>query len=64
VGFESDSPVSIYVKGTEGVIISEGAIIKLKGAGMGNVQFGSGVTAVSSGTDFIEVQISAGEVRF
>jgi len=64
VGFESDGPVSIYVKGNEGVITSEGATIKLKGTGMENVQFGAGVTAVSSGTDFIEVQIPAGEVRF
>lgn len=64
VGFESDSPVSIYVKGKEGVITSEGAKIKLKGPGMETAQFESTVTIISSGTDFIEVQILAGEVRF
>ena len=64
VGFESDSPVSIYVKGKVGVIISEGAKIKLKGPGVETVQFESTVTVISSGTDFIEVQIPAGEVRF
>ena len=63
-GFESDLPVSIHVKGKEGVIISQGATIRLNGTGMNSVSFVPSVTEISSGADFIEVQLPAGEIRF
>ena len=30
IGFESDNPITIYVNGSKGVVITEGATIKLK----------------------------------
>jgi len=64
VGFESDAPVSIYAKGKDGVIFSEGAKIKLMGEGMNTVNFVPAATIIDSGADFIEVQLPAGETRF
>ncbi|MFT4568401.1 MAG: hypothetical protein ACI9FN_003370 [Saprospiraceae bacterium] len=64
IGFESDSPISIYVKGQKGVIVSEGTKIKLKGNGIQSVQFEPAVNILNSGTDFIEIQLPAGEVKF
>ena len=64
VGFEADLAISIYAKKKNGVVISEGAKLKLHGQGMNTVNFVPSVTVVSSGADFIEVQLPSGEVRF
>ena len=64
IGYESDAAVSIYAKGTEGVIVSEGAKIKLSGEGMNTINFSPSADVISSGTNFIEVQLPTGEVRF
>ncbi|MFY0654833.1 MAG: hypothetical protein JXQ96_22565 [Cyclobacteriaceae bacterium] len=64
IGFESDVDISIYTKGNQGVISSSGTTIKLKRAGIQNVQFDVSVTTVDSGDGFIEVTIPEGEVRF
>ena len=64
VGFEADAMVSIFVDGLNGVIISDGAKIKLKGQGMDQVTFQPAADVISSGDDFIEVGLPAGEVRF
>jgi len=64
VGFEADGRVSIFAKGMNGVVISEGAKIKLKGLGMNRVTFQPSAEVISSGDDFIEVRLPAGEVRF
>jgi len=63
-GFESDSPLTIYSRGTEGAIITKGATVKLLGSGMGNVQFQPSVTVLSSGPDFIEVELDEGTYYF
>ena len=64
VGFESDTPISIYSRGLEGVIISDGAKVNLKGAGMESIQFDSSVEILNSGVDFIEVQLPEGTFYF
>jgi len=64
VGFESDEPVTIYNRGTTGAVISQGAKVKLMGAGIGEIQFEPAVNILNSGTDFIEVQLSEGTVYF
>lgn len=64
VGFESDAPISIYAKGKEGVIVSEGAKVKLNGPGMNTIKFDPSVTVIDSGDTFIEVQVTGGTVRF
>jgi len=64
LGFESDNPISIYAKDTEGAIISLGAKVKLAGIGMGSVQFDTSVEILSSGSDFIEVQLPEGTFYF
>lgn len=63
-GFESDLPVSLYVDGDEGVIISSGTTIRLLGPGMNSIQFDRAVTTTGSGEDFVEVQLPEGEIRF
>jgi hypothetical protein len=63
-GFESDVPITAYVKGKKGVLISDGANITFSGKGLGAVNFTPAVTIVRSGADFIEVQVPAGEIRF
>lgn len=63
-GFESDAAISVYAKGTSGVIISEGAKVMLKGQGMEAVNFEPSATVISSGTDFIEVQLASGKFHF
>ncbi len=63
-GFESDAPISIYSKGKYGVIISDGAKVKLKGPDISSIQFEPSVEILSSGNQFIEVQIPVGNVRF
>ena len=64
-GFESDVPVTLYARGNEGVILSNGsARIKLSGPGMGSIQFQPTVQVLNTGTDFIEVQINEGTFKF
>ncbi len=48
----------------KGTIISEGAKIKLFGVGIENVQFSPSVEIISSGTDFIEVNLTEGTFNF
>jgi hypothetical protein len=65
VGFESDGPVTIYAIGKEGFIISEGStIVKLTGPGIQNVKFDPAVQIISSGSNFIEIQLSEGKFNF
>ncbi|MCK5470312.1 MAG: hypothetical protein KAI99_17440, partial [Cyclobacteriaceae bacterium] len=64
VGFESDTPISIYSRGNDGVIISDGAKVRLDGAGMGSVKFDSSVEVLNSGVNFIEVQLPEGTFYF
>lgn len=63
-GFESDNPVTVYAKGTEGAVISNGTKVKLTGSEIGSVQFDSSVEVLSSDTDFIEVQLPEGTFYF
>ena len=63
-GFESDAPISIQAQGKEGVIVSQGATVRLNGTGMNSVSFTPSATVIDSGDNFIEVQIPAGEIRF
>jgi hypothetical protein len=63
-GFESDNPVTVYARGTEGLILSDGAKVKLTGPGLGNVQFEPALEVLSSGPDFMEVQTQKGKYSF
>jgi hypothetical protein len=65
VGFESDNPVTIYAMGNEGVIISEGSgKVKLSGPGIESVQFDPAVQILSTGNNYIEVQLNEGTFYF
>lgn len=65
VGFQSDSPLTVYARGNEGVIISAGsATAKLYGPGIENVQFEPAVQILGSGSDFIDIQLSEGTFNF
>ena len=43
IGFESDNPVTIYIKGSNGIVISDGATLRLKGSLLSRVSFDSNV---------------------
>ena len=64
LGFNSDQKITVYAKGNEGAISSRGAKIKLSGAGMGSIGFSPVAEVLSSGQDFIEVQLDKGSYRF
>lgn len=63
-GFESDLPVSLYMDGSEGVILSGGARIKLTWPGIDLAGFHDNVDIIESGEGFIEIQAGEGEIRF
>ena len=63
-GFQSENPVSIFVVGHNGVIISNGTPLTLNGPGADRISFNTNVTILDSGEQFIKVEIPAGEVRF
>jgi len=63
-GFDSDSEITIYANGNEGAIITNGATVKIKGKGIENVKFDPVAQLISSGKDFIEVQLSEGTYYF
>ncbi|MCK4751861.1 MAG: hypothetical protein KAS75_00340, partial [Planctomycetes bacterium] len=61
VGFSSVSDVSIYIGNREGRIISEGTNVTFYYPGiLGVLLNGSGVPNISSGTDWVEVNIPSG----
>ncbi len=65
VGFESDSPLTVYARGKEGVLISAGsATVKLSAPGIENVQFDPAVQILGSGSNFIDIQLSEGTFSF
>ena len=64
VGFEADNPLTIYVNGTKGVVITEGATLKLNGSALAGVNFDSNVTVKSSSGDHIEVVLEKGQYKF
>ena len=64
VGFEADNPLTIYVNGTKGIVITEGATLKLNGSALAGVNFDSNVTVKSSSVDHIEVVLEKGQYKF
>lgn len=64
IGMESDNPVTIYYSENKGAVITTGAKLKITGSGAQNLTFGSGATVLTSGTNFIEIQLSAGTYNF
>lgn len=64
VGFESEAPISIHARGKEGIIISDGTKVKLKGPGISGLKFEPTANVIGSGNDFVEVLVPKGEVRF
>jgi len=64
IGFESDNPVTIYVKGSNGIVISDGATLRLNGSVLSGVSFDSNVIINSSSEDHIEVVLGAGKFTF
>ena len=63
-GFESDSPVTIYLKDSKGVIISKGAKIKLNGSNFSSISFDSTVKVLSQSENHIEVELGSGTFKF
>ena len=63
-GFESDSPVTIYVKDSEGVIISKGTKLKLNGSNLSSASFNSSVKVISQSENHIEVELGSGTFKF
>ncbi len=63
VGFISSDPVSIFMKGTEGAIISDGAEITLIGPGISNAVFEPALTIIDSSPDRIVVSLPPGTVK-
>lgn len=63
-GFESDSPVTIYVKDSKGVIISNGAKLKLNGSNLSGANFDSSVKVISQSENHIEVELGSGTFKF
>ena len=63
-GFESDSPVTIYLKDSKGVIISKGAKIKLNGSNFSSISFDSTVKVLSQSENYIEVELGSGTFKF
>ena len=57
---ESDAPISFFLQGTKGVIVSPAAKVKITGSGAGNIGFDNAVEIINSGTNFIEVNLSEG----
>lgn len=64
LGFQSDKAITIYANGTEGKIITSGAIVRLMGPDMGGVNFTPSAEKISSGADFIEVKLGRGTYSF
>lgn len=64
IGFESNNPVTIYVKGSTGVVISDGATLKLKGTTLAGVSFDGNVTVNSTSENHIEVTLGEGQFTF
>ena len=64
IGFESDNPVTIFVNGTKGTVISQGATLKLKGSALAKVNFNEKITVKSATEDYIEVVLDKGQFTF
>lgn len=64
VGFEATTPVTIYVRGTKGAVISNGGRIKLYGNGIENIHFTPSVNVLETGNGFIEVELDDGTYTF
>ena len=63
-GFESDSTVTIYVKDSRGVIISNGTKLKLNGSNLSGANFDSSVKVISQSENHIEVELGSGTFKF
>ena len=63
-GFESDSPVTIYVKDSKGLIISKGAKVKLNGSNFSSASFEGSVKVISQSENHIEVELGSGNFKF
>jgi len=64
IGFESNVPVTVYARGTEGAVITKGSNVRLTGSGMENIIFEPSVKVLSSGNGFIEVELEEGTYYF
>ena len=64
VGFSSTARATVYESNNEGVIISDGATVKLTGPGIGSVSFTPSAKVISSGADYIEVELNKGTYKF
>ena len=64
MGMESDNPLTIYYCENKGAVITTGGKLKITGSGAQNLTFGSGATVLTSGSDFIEIQLLAGTYNF
>jgi len=63
-GFEASSPVTLFVQAGEGVVLSPGGTLILKGPDLGAVRFKPAVPVLSTGPDFIRVSLERGTYRF
>ena len=63
-GFESDVPVTLYMNGKSGVIVTAGATVTLTGTGINSVQFDEEVEVLNSSDNSIEVKLGKGTFYF
>jgi hypothetical protein len=63
-GFQATSPVTIYKKGNDGVIISQGSKIILTGIGVTALHFNPTVDILRTGQDLIEIEVPSGKIEF
>ena len=64
VGFESASPVSLYVRGNTGVVISPGTQLSLNGPGVSSLNFSPAASIISTDTNHIELDLPKGVYYF
>jgi hypothetical protein len=63
-GFESDRPITLFMRGNTGAIVSPGATLTLKGSGMNAVRFDPAAEVLASGADFVRVRLGPGTCTF
>ena len=63
-GFESDKPITLYINGSDGIVLSNGANLKLIGNSLAKVKFNENVTIKNSADDYLEVELPSGKFTF
>ena len=64
IGFSSDGPISVFMRGTEGRIVSSGTSVRFTYPGISGIRLdGSQVNPTDSGADWLEIIVPGGVHR-